>query len=76
MQALFLNHANAGSFDLCIKTDGEVGTHYLKHFNEAGNYTTVTVPAINRLTFDVNVHIDLQFDFVIMAAFTYCNCGT
>lgn len=62
------------SFDLCKNGWGSRYT-LLKTFDQTGNYTTVTVPAINRLTFDVNVHIDLQFDFVIMAAYTYCNWG-
>lgn len=43
----------------------------LKEFDEDGNYTGETIPAINKTTIPVDVSMNLQMDLVIMFSYTY-----
>ena len=69
------------SFDLINPADpGNInfqgfGTRYIlaKQFGAAGNYTGVTLPAINVTTLECDVSVAIQIDAVIMASYEYQN---
>ncbi len=56
------------SFDFC--ENGPLSRFILlKEFDETGNYTGSTIPAINRTTLCCDVRADVKFDIVIMASY-------
>ena len=68
------------SFDLINPSDPEnlhfkgFGTRYIlaKQFDALGNYTGITLPAIDITTLECDVSVAVQVDAVIMASYEYC----
>ncbi len=74
------NSRQIRSFDLINPADPNndfflgFGTRYVlaKEFDDAGNYTGVTLPTINVTTLACDVSMAIQVDAVIMASYEYC----